>query len=783
MPYFGETPLVFFRVQDDGPQAQYCKHTGMLSRNQSHASFDPCLPETQQSIQNHLDWASREPSAFISHEDVVIMEIDIREGHEMAQYRNIRRLAHRCGIWAPQRAWNNSKHEWLFLHRVPEYMIVSIVFVHGLRGHPQNTCTAAALATAATPASASNGSDSTTKKPKGLKSLFKQRTAGSLSNGAEQEQGPSAGPPSSSPSHTTVFWPEEYLAADIPQACVSTYGYNADVIGGLLQANNKNSIPQHGRDLSVRLDREIDNEKPLAFVIHSLGGIILKDAIRRSEKVRDRTRLIIFLGTPHRGSAYAGWGQIASNLARMALQDSNKRLLESLEVNNEVLDNIHEELKTIVFERTMKIHSFQESRGITGMKGSTEKVVDDFSSKLDLPRTLETVESIDANHMQMARYSSRNDQDYRAIAGVLKTFVRQELGNQQVTPSVVVDPADVALPFARDDLFVGREHILAQISERREAASSHPRVALVELGGAGKPQIATGNTNAATNVIGGHRGVIKVEPMGEEDALQLLHTRVPFSDATRADAKKLVHKLEYIPLAITHAGAYIESRASTTTIATYLDLFRESESNQHPACGNRNMANIVPADPGDRAAGRQSACAHESTSAKCIRDAIDASGEPPVDQLKEWYQQADPGSLPTEDFWKLCRELQEYKRSYMEYWSSMGAKTVSGRAIDGVILPVSPHAASQKGTDRYFGYTAVANALDLPSCTFPVTGRGSVFDIEPNALPADHSQGLRVGLQPMCQRLQEEKVLALVEAIGESLLLTTSCSGTTHQAS
>ncbi|KAG9940593.1 fumarate reductase/succinate dehydrogenase flavoprotein, partial [Aureobasidium melanogenum] len=427
----------------------------------------------------------------------------------------------------------------------------------------------------------------------------------------------------------------------------------------------------------------------------------------------------------------------------MALQDSNKRLLESLEVNNEVLDNIHEELKTIVFERTMKIHSFQESRGITGMKGSTEKVVDDFSSKLDLPRTLETVESIDANHMQMARYSSRNDQDYRAIAGVLKTFVRQELGNQQVTPSVVVDPADVALPFARDDLFVGREHILAQISERREVASSHPRVALVELGGAGKPQIATGNTNAATNVIGGHRGVIKVEPMGEEDALQLLHTRVPFSDATRADAKKLVHKLEYIPLAITHAGAYIESRASTTTIATYLDLFRESESNQHPACGNRNMANIVPADPGDRAAGRQSACAHESTYAKCIRDAIDASGEPPVDQLKEWYQQADPGSLPTEDFWKLCRELQEYKRSYMEYWSSMGAKTVSGRAIDGVILPVSPHAASQKGTDRYFGYTAVANALDLPSCTFPVTGRGSVFDIEPNALPADHSQGLR----------------------------------------
>ncbi|CAG5158963.1 uncharacterized protein ALTATR162_LOCUS5343 [Alternaria atra] len=167
-------------------------------------------------------------------------------------------------------------------------------------------------------------------------------------------------------------------------------------------------------------------------------------AIRRSETVRDQTKFIIFLGTPHRGSAYAGWGQIASNLARLALQDSNKRLLETLEVNNEVLDNIHEEFKTIAFKGTLKVHTFQESRGISGMKGLNEKVVDDFSSKLDLPRELETVESIDANHMQMARYSSRDDQGYRAVSGVLKAFVRQELGSQQVPPAVVVDTADVA---------------------------------------------------------------------------------------------------------------------------------------------------------------------------------------------------------------------------------------------------------------------------------------------------------------------------------------------------
>jgi hypothetical protein len=92
--------------------------------------------------------------------------------------------------------------------------------------------------------------------------------------------------------------------------------------------------------------------------------------------------------------------------------------------------------------------------------------------------------------------------------------------------------------------------------------------------------ITSRNTIAATNLVGRSCGLVQVEPVGEKDVLQLLQTRVPFGDVSRADAKALVHKLECIPLAITHAGSYIQTRALTTTIATYLDLFRESEANQ-----------------------------------------------------------------------------------------------------------------------------------------------------------------------------------------------------------
>ena len=146
------------------------------------------------------------------------------------------------------------------------------------------------------------------------------------------------------------------------------------------------------------------------------------------------------MGTSHRGSGIASWREMASNLARVTLQDSHKKIIETLKVDNEVLDNSHEQFVELAFQH---IHSFQEGRGMFGVKGLHEKVrcprehaitditdpqehtqvVSDFSSKLGLPK-IETVESIDANHMQMARCEDRSSESYRFVAAVLKRFLK-----------------------------------------------------------------------------------------------------------------------------------------------------------------------------------------------------------------------------------------------------------------------------------------------------------------------------------------------------------------------
>ena len=87
-------------------------------------------------------------------------------------------------------------------------------------------------------------------------------------------------------------------------------------------------------------------------------------------------------------------------------------------------------------------------------------------------------------------------------------------------------------------------------------------------------------SSATISLVGGHSNIIEVEPMGEGDAVALLNTRVSSTNSDPADAKTLVQALECIPLAITHAAAYMQALGGTVTTGKYLDIFRESETNQ-----------------------------------------------------------------------------------------------------------------------------------------------------------------------------------------------------------
>ena len=101
--------------------------------------------------------------------------------------------------------------------------------------------------------------------------------------------------------------------------------------------------------------------------------------------------------------------------------------------------------------------------------------------------------------------------------------------------------------------------------------------------------VTSRNQDAALRLLGGDRDIIKVEPMDESHAL-ILFTKKIRGEFNNGDARRLLQALDYIPLAISQAAAFINQRAPRITVTKYLGTFRKSD---------RDRASLLNRDTGD----------------------------------------------------------------------------------------------------------------------------------------------------------------------------------------
>jgi len=100
----------------------------------------------------------------------------------------------------------------------------------------------------------------------------------------------------------------------LPNARVLTYGYDTNIRHRFEAPISKNTVYDIGMDLLVSLEAERRSKpsRPLIFVAHSLGGIVVKEALRRSHcfqmhqthlhEIYQSTVAVVFFGTPHSGA-------------------------------------------------------------------------------------------------------------------------------------------------------------------------------------------------------------------------------------------------------------------------------------------------------------------------------------------------------------------------------------------------------------------------------------------------------------------------------------------------
>lgn len=177
-------------------------------------------------------------------------------------------------------------------------------------------------------------------------------------------------PEALSPSSST-YWPQTLLPETVPDARIFTFGYDANIVGFLSSAS-QNSIHQHAQnllsDLADLREKPAEQQTPLIFVVHSLGGIIVKDALNQSvatvgtrlKAIAPATFAICFLGTPHRGSKSASLGKMAYNVTVVVTKRPNLSLLRALERKSDALDGIGSNFSQTLLKLDLRIYSFRE---------------------------------------------------------------------------------------------------------------------------------------------------------------------------------------------------------------------------------------------------------------------------------------------------------------------------------------------------------------------------------------------------------------------------------------
>jgi hypothetical protein len=251
-------------------------------------------------------------------------------------------------------------------------IIADVCFVHGLGGHPRKTWQYG-------PADG--------KKKSLLSRVFHHRDANrstKTEDHVDKSDRAIEGP---------CYWPFDLLRRDFDNIRIMTYGYDSSPSHWYKGKTTRMTIDQHTQTMLQRISnaRASCKRRPVIFIAHSLGGILVKNMIILSAKYKlgnlqfqdigQSCHAIVFFGTPHRGVGAVELGMMVANVigALPGGPSVYKDILRSLQPDSGKLISILTDFNDIMEENIpapdkIQIYSFQEGQGYSRITTLDHKV-------------------------------------------------------------------------------------------------------------------------------------------------------------------------------------------------------------------------------------------------------------------------------------------------------------------------------------------------------------------------------------------------------------------------
>ncbi|MEE8153674.1 MAG: hypothetical protein V3T53_01805 [Phycisphaerales bacterium] len=236
----------------------------------------------------------------------------------------------------------------------------------------------------------------------------------------------------SNPDDDSTFWPD-WLAEEFPNLGIWTVGYPAAVIGfgkpGMI-------IPMRAGNLSHQLVNAGLGVRPLVFVTHSMGGLIVKALIVKSQTLpdKDRKRLvsyvggIVFCATPHRGSALAHAAAVLGKYSSGVLGTpfGAQAYVKEMRADAGPLDILHDEFIEWHRHNPIPIDSYAENIPLSRRRWLPKllrlgRVVPRASANPDIGN----IYDVDEDHLTLVKPRNRQHDVYAGVKRFIENALKQ----------------------------------------------------------------------------------------------------------------------------------------------------------------------------------------------------------------------------------------------------------------------------------------------------------------------------------------------------------------------
>ncbi|KAJ2900154.1 hypothetical protein MKZ38_002568 [Zalerion maritima] len=217
-----------------------------------------------------------------------------------------------------------------------------------------------------------------------------------------------------------IDWLRELLPKFVPRCRVLSFGYQSHYLKHAPKRDITNCAEELLHALSNYRLASRSSQRPIIFLCHSLGGIVVKEALVKATlasqlfgSIRISTRGIIFLGTPHNGSSSAKYGEALASIARAVGSGSDTTLVHSLREQSPELLKLARNFADIY--DAFDIFCFYE---LEPMAFSKVIVTQSSASIIGRPS-----DGLYADHGEMNRFSHEDDPNLVKVVNVMRNMV------------------------------------------------------------------------------------------------------------------------------------------------------------------------------------------------------------------------------------------------------------------------------------------------------------------------------------------------------------------------